>query len=228
MLVILFFCLFSNNSNSFNSEYKTKNDNLVLNTYVFNIKPRENKNNVFDYLPLVSPIKTKYLVKISDMFGWRKNHPILHIPCMHNGIDFTADYGTPVYATASGIIKIANFNKWGYGRQVVIQHDSIFKTRYAHLSKVIVKEGDIIKVGQKIGEVGSTGLSTAPHLHYELIKNDIAINPLNIYNENLNKDEYLSLLIELERSNEQRVKENNYLDKINPELLADGSINQKK
>ena len=215
MLVILFFCLFNNNSNSFNNQLKTKNNDLITNTYVFKPKSIENTNNVFDYLPLISPIKIKDLTKISDMYGWRQRHPILHIPCMHNGIDFTAKFGTPVYATANGIAKLAKFNKWGYGKQVIIEHDSVYKTRYAHLSKIIVKEGDIIRVGQKIGEVGSTGLATGPHLHYELIKNDIAINPLNIYNEKLDKNKYLNLLIELDR-----VKENNNLDKINTRLLA--------
>lgn len=215
MLVILFFCLFNNYSNSFNNQLKTENHDLVINTVIFNTKSQENTINVFDYIPLMSPIKTKDLIKISDMFGWRKNHPILHIPCMHDGIDFTAKYGTSVYATANGTVETAKWNIWGYGKQVILQHDSIYKTRYAHLSKIFVKEGDYIKVGQKIGEVGSTGLSTSPHLHYELIKYDIAINPLSVYNEKLDKNKYLNLLIALER-----VKENNFLDKINRELLA--------
>ena len=224
LLVILFFCLFSNNSNSFNSKLKTENNDLVTNSYLFATNHKENTNNVFDYIPLISPIKTKYLIKISDMFGWRKDHPILHIPCMHNGIDFTADFGTPVYATANGIVKLARWNAFGYGKNIIIEHDSIYKTRYAHLSKIIVKEGDLIKVGQKIGEVGSTGLATGPHLHYELIKNDLAINPLKIYNEPLDKNQYLNLLIELERVKDKT----NHLNMINLELLADNSYNQKK
>ena len=76
MLVILFFCLFNNYSNSFNNQLQTKINDSIVNTIVFAPKSVENTINVFDYIPLISPIKTKYLVKISDMFGWRKHHPI--------------------------------------------------------------------------------------------------------------------------------------------------------
>lgn len=223
LLVILLFCSFSNNTNSLNSkttEYNSLSDKFTM----FKLK-QENIYKVFDYIPLVSPIKLANLTKISNMFGMRQCHPILRIPRMHNGIDFVANYGTAVYATASGVVKLARYNKYGYGNNIIVQHDSTYKTRYAHLSKIIVNEGDIVKTGQKIGEVGSSGLSTGPHLHYELIKDNLCIDPTLIYGEKMDKDRYMTNLDLYER-----YQQNNHLDMIKTEMLASisyTSINQK-
>ena len=103
-------------------------------------------------------------------------HPILHILRMHEGIDFEAEVGTPVYATGNGVISFVG-HRGGYGLAVEINHGFGYVTVYAHLSKTEVKEGQRVKRGQEIAKTGDTGLSTGPHLHYEVRHNGIALNP---------------------------------------------------
>ena len=109
-------------------------------------------------------------------FGYRM-HPIKKRLHLHTGLDIDAPYGTIVKATGKGVVVRAGISQSGYGIQVEIDHGNGFKTKYAHLSKVLVKIGDKVERGTPIGKVGSTGLSTGPHLHYEIIKNDKKINP---------------------------------------------------
>ena len=115
--------------------------------------------------------------RISSSFGYRK-HPILGYTKLHKGIDFAAPYGTPVYAAGSGKV---SFSGWysSYGKYVKIEHNSTYKTAYAHLSKIprSIKKGKRVKQGDVIGYVGSTGRSTGPHLHYEVYQSSKAINP---------------------------------------------------
>lgn len=122
-------------------------------------------------LPSIKPIDAN----ISSTFG-SKLHPIHKVKKMHKGIDFQANIGTPVIATADGVILLAGVHK-KYGKRIQIKHDKGISTLYAHLSKIKVKKGQKIKQGELIGAVGSTGLSTAPHLHYEVRKNNKAVNP---------------------------------------------------
>lgn len=113
--------------------------------------------------------------KITSGFGMRI-HPIFKERKMHRGIDLKAKKGTPVYATADGIVeKAVTHNK--YGKMIVLKHDSIYQTLYAQLSVIKVKTGMEVKKGDLIGKVGSSGLSTAPHLHYEVLKNGKPENP---------------------------------------------------
>ncbi len=112
---------------------------------------------------------------LTDGFGMRL-HPILHIKRMHEGIDFTAEIGTPVYATGNGTITFVG-NKEGFGLAVEIDHGFGYQTLYAHLSKAIVHDGQKVKRGQEIALTGNSGLSTGPHLHYEVHHDGVAINP---------------------------------------------------
>ncbi len=146
-------------------------------------------------IPAIWPIdRTK--LKAFYAFGVRKRHPILKIRTMHKGVDMSTDYGVPVYATGDGVVEKVDQGKRrrGYGRQIVINHKFGYKTRYAHLQKILVKPGDKVQRGQLIGEVGSTGGSTGPHLHYEVIYLGRQVNPVNYFNRNMTSDEYRQLM----------------------------------
>tara|TARA_R110001592_G_scaffold308756_1_gene582750 strand:- start:3426 stop:4739 length:1314 start_codon:yes stop_codon:yes gene_type:complete len=119
--------------------------------------------------------------RISSHFNLKRKHPILHKIRAHKGTDYAASYGTPIKATGDGKIINAR-NKGGYGRTVIIQHGSKITTLYAHLSKYArgIKEGSRVKQGQIIGYIGSSGLASGPHLHYEFRVNGVHKNPLKV------------------------------------------------
>ena len=146
-------------------------------------------------VPAIWPIDRTRL-KAFYAFGVRKKHPILKIRTMHKGVDMSTDYGVPVYATGDGVIEKVDMGKRrrGYGRQILINHKFGYKTRYAHLQKMFVKPGEKVQRGQLIGEVGSTGGSTGPHLHYEVIYRNKQVNPVNYFNRNMTSDEYRQLM----------------------------------
>ncbi len=125
-------------------------------------------------IPVRKPIIQKH--RISSSFGFRVD-PFRKVRAMHAGLDFAAKTGTPVYASASGVVKRAKY-AGSYGLMVEIDHGNGLKTRYAHLSKVHVRKGQRIKANQVIGKVGSTGRSTGPHLHYEVRRNNNPLNPM--------------------------------------------------
>jgi murein DD-endopeptidase MepM/ murein hydrolase activator NlpD len=130
--------------------------------------------------PFLQPIRTNELTRIGSFYGYRP-HPILGVVHMHQGIDLVAPTGTPVYASGDGIVKSIERNntRSGYGNSVLIDHQvNGFASRYAHLHTIEVREGQKVKRGQRIGTVGNTGLSTSPHLHYEIIINGATTNPL--------------------------------------------------
>ena len=120
------------------------------------------------------PVRSGY---ITSKFGYR-NHPIYKRSKFHAGVDFASKRGTPVLATADGVVVFSGWQS-GYGRMVEIRHMDGLKTRYAHNQKNLVKEGDMVKKGQTIAKLGSTGRSTGPHVHFEVRKNGQAVNPLN-------------------------------------------------
>lgn len=121
---------------------------------------------VMKFIPNGYPLD--YYHRISDVFGYRI-HPILKKQHLHAGIDFSAEMGTPIYATADGVVEFAHkgFNG-GYGHMIKIDHSFGFKTYYAHLEDLLVKRGDFVKKGQMIAYSGNSGKSTGPHLHYEI------------------------------------------------------------
>ena len=123
-------------------------------------------------LPSLYPVNVPYS---SSSYGWRMD-PILGKRAFHEGIDFSAAHGEPIYATAGGIVKKAS-RSGAYGNLITINHGGGLQTRYAHLSKILVKSGDIVKKEDLIAYVGNTGRSTGPHLHYEIRLNKHSLDP---------------------------------------------------
>jgi len=131
------------------------------------------KQSVFkDTLPNASPVNAPFN---SSSYGWRVD-PVLGVRAFHEGLDFSADAGQPIKATAAGIVISAEVTP-EYGNMVRISHGSGLETRYAHAAKLLVKEGDRIKKNQVVALVGNTGRSTGPHLHYEIRMNGESLDP---------------------------------------------------
>lgn len=126
-------------------------------------------------------------VRLTSGFGMR-NHPILRQRRQHNGVDLSAPRGTPVYATADGIVEMAQYYS-SYGNYVQIGHGGALETRYAHLSSYTVREGDSVEMGDLIGYVGSTGRSTGPHLHYEVRVEGEPVNPIPYMMASIDSDD---------------------------------------
>ncbi len=153
----------------------------------------ENKEKLFAAIPAIQPISNKELIRLASGFG-RRIHPVYKVKKMHTGIDFSAPIGTPIYATADGVVDDVHVSFSGYGKSIEIDHGFGFKTKYAHMHEFAVKEGERVKRGQVIGYVGNTGTSTASHLHYEVIKNGSKINPVHYFFNDLNPAEYEKLV----------------------------------
>ena len=143
--------------------------------------------------PKITPIRKSDIVRFTSGFGYR-NHPIYHIRKFHEGIDITARRGTPVYAASAGRVVRAGNMKDGYGNKIVIEHGNGYRTLYAHLNKINVKYGQEVKLATKIGEVGNTGGSVSPHLHYEVQKDRRVVDPVPYLYENFRKEEFDSLI----------------------------------
>ncbi len=157
--------------------------------------------NLLEHTPSIQPVSNKDLERIASGFGWRI-HPIYKFAKFHEGLDFTAPKGTDVFATADGTIIQADNNSSGYGNVIVIDHGYGYKTRYAHLSAFKAKAGQKVKRGELIGKVGNSGLSTAPHLHYEVEKGGIKIDPINFFYNDLSAEEYLRMIELANKSNQ--------------------------
>ena len=123
-------------------------------------------------MPTITPIEASWN---ASSFGWRID-PITGQHALHEGIDFIADVGTPVFAAAGGVVVFAEYHNQ-YGQMVEIDHGNDFITRYAHASRLLVKVGEVVRRGRKVAEVGSTGRSTGPHLHFEVRYKGAAQNP---------------------------------------------------
>ncbi len=140
-----------------------------------------------NHIPSVLPINIEDYT-MSSGYGYRRD-PVYGSSAFHAGLDFAAQQGTAVYATADGRISHADW-KGGYGNCIDIEHGYNYLTRYGHLSKILVKDGQMVRRGEKIGEVGSTGKSTGPHLHYEVRFKDEPQNPINYYFMDITPEEY--------------------------------------
>ncbi len=143
------------------------------------------------HIPSVLPINIKDFT-MSSGYGYRRD-PVYGAQRFHEGLDFAAPTGTEVYATADGRVEVAD-RKGGYGNVIDVAHGYNYVTRYAHLSKILVSEGEEVKRGQLIGYVGSTGKSTGPHLHYEVRFKDEPQNPVNYYFMDLTPEEYADMI----------------------------------
>ncbi len=158
------------------------------------VKLAKNKEKLLASIPAIMPINHKDLFHtISSNFGWR-THPIYKTQQFHPGMDFAYPQGTPIYASGDGLIETADDMAQGYGNHVVINHGFGYQTLYGHMSKIAVHANQKVNRGQLIGYVGSTGLSTGPHLHYEVIKNGEKVNPINYYYNDLSPQEYQLLI----------------------------------
>lgn len=152
----------------------------------------KNQGNKLASIPAIQPVSNKDLTRIASGFGMRI-HPIYGIAKMHNGLDFTAPQGTPIYATGDGTITTADMGE-GFGNHVVINHGYGYETLYGHMVRIKVREGQHVKRGEVIGWVGSTGASTGPHCHYEVHINGEAVNPVYFFYNDLNAEQYDRLL----------------------------------
>ncbi len=149
----------------------------------------KNREDQLASIPAIQPISNRDLTRTASGWGYRI-HPIYKIRRFHYGMDFTAPTGTEVYATGDGEVILVEYSRRGYGNQIIIDHGYGYKTLYAHMSGFNVKLGQQVKRGDVIGFVGSTGLSTAPHLHYEVHLNNKKVNPINYYFNDLTPEEY--------------------------------------
>ncbi len=144
------------------------------------------------HIPAIQPVADKNLKYMASGYGYRM-HPVYRILKLHEGMDFSAEKGTEVFATGDGRVSKAGYDK-GYGLCIVIDHGYGYTTRYAHLSKKYVNAGQSVRRGDKIGEVGSSGVATGPHLHYEVRLKDVPQNPANYYYLDLTPEQYEEML----------------------------------
>lgn len=156
-------------------------------------KLAEDKEKFLEAIPAIQPISNLNLTRMASGYGYRTD-PFTKVRKFHFGMDFTAPRGTPIYASGDGIVKRADNGATGYGNHIRIDHGYGYLSLYAHLYKYNVKVNQRIKRGDLIGFVGSTGRSEAPHLHYEIWKDNKRINPINFYYGNLSADEFNVLL----------------------------------
>lgn len=166
------------------------------------IKKRiENKAQMLQSIPAIQPVSNKNLMRIASGFGYRID-PIYKIMNFHSGLDFTAPTGTPIYATGDGVVSLSRYDNSGYGMHVVINHGYGYQTLYGHMSRMKVNAGQTVKRGDVIGYVGSTGKSTGPHCHYEVIKGGNKIDPVNFFYNDLSPAEYEKMLQQAAKSNQ--------------------------
>ena len=157
------------------------------------VKLADNKEKLYAAIPAIQPISNKQLVALASGFGLR-THPIYKVRKMHTGIDFAASIGTPIYATADGKVVTVDMKFSGYGKLVEIDHGFGYRTRYAHMHDFAVRAGQSVKRGDLIGYVGNTGLSTAPHLHYEVLISGTQVDPVHYFYNDLSAGEYEKVL----------------------------------
>ena len=156
------------------------------------LKLAKAKDKFLVSIPAIQPVKNEQLRHMASGFGYRTD-PFTKARKFHAGMDFSATLGTPVFATADGVIDRADAGASGYGNHIVIAHGYGYETLYGHLSRYNCRPGKRVKRGDIIGYVGSTGRSQAPHLHYEVHKNGEVVNPLNFYYGNISAAEYTAI-----------------------------------
>ncbi|MEI7747942.1 MAG: M23 family metallopeptidase [Chlorobiaceae bacterium] len=145
-----------------------------------------NPTSFFSSIPNIKPV----IGAISSAFGARV-HPIYNVTLFHSGIDISASEGTRVQTTGDGIVAFSGYDK-GYGQKITINHGYGYKTIYAHLSKSLVRQGQKVKRGDIIALSGNTGVSTGPHLHYEVLKDNVKVNPTAYFFDETNPDKFIT------------------------------------
>jgi len=164
----------------------------------------KNNESLLSSIPTIQPISNSDLKRMASGFGWRTD-PFTKKRKRHWGMDFSAERGSPIYATGDGKISRADNRAAGFGNHVRIDHGFGYVSIYAHMDNISVRKGNRVKRGDIIGYVGSSGRSVAPHLHYEITKDGKKINPINFYHGNLSPSEYENLI-------NQALQENQSLD----------------
>ena len=161
----------------------------------------KDKEKFSTVIPAIWPIDRSKMRNKIGAFGYR-NHPIFRRWQFHSGVDMPGRVGDPIYATGDGVVESVERSRArrGYGTQILINHGFGYKTRYAHLNKLHVEKGDTIKRGQLIADMGNTGQSTSPHLHYEVIYNRTHVNPINYFDKNMSADAYKSLMNQIQEA----------------------------
>ncbi len=160
-----------------------------------------NKEKLIAATPAIQPVSNKDLDRIASGFGYRID-PIYKTIKMHAGLDFTAPQGTPIYATADGVVRLAGYADGGYGNHVIINHGYGYETLYGHMVRIKARARQKVKRGELIGYVGSTGKSTGPHLHYEVHKGGNKLDPVYFFYNDLNPEEFNELLKRAKASNQ--------------------------
>jgi murein DD-endopeptidase MepM/ murein hydrolase activator NlpD len=153
----------------------------------------KSKEQMLRSIPAIQPISNKDLSHLASGFGYRID-PIYKTVKMHTGLDFATGLGTPIYATGDGTVTEADYDAGGYGNHVVINHGFGYESLYGHMVRIKAHVGAHVKRGEVIGWVGSTGKSTGPHCHYEVIKNGEKINPVHYFFNDLTAAEYDRML----------------------------------
>ena len=156
------------------------------------LKLAEAKQDFLASIPAIQPVQNEKLRHVASGFGYRTD-PFTKARKMHEGMDFTAKTGTPIFASGDGIVARADNSASGFGNHIVIRHGYGYESLYAHLSKYKCRAGQRVKRGDIIGYVGSTGRSEAPHLHYEVHKNGKVVNQLNFYYGSISAVEYVAI-----------------------------------
>ena len=167
----------------------------------------KNKEQLSAAVPAIWPIERSALHNNHiGAFNMRRMHPVLGYIRPHRGIDLGCDRGTPVYATGDAVVEAASTGgNGGYGHMVLLNHEFGYKTRYAHLSKILVQPGERVVRGQIIAETGNTGISSGPHLHYEVIHKGMPVNPINYFNRNMTAAEYDALMEKMRDTNFEKL-----------------------
>jgi murein DD-endopeptidase MepM/ murein hydrolase activator NlpD len=152
-----------------------------------------NKEKLLAATPAIQPVSNADLKRIASGYGYRID-PVYKTVKLHPGLDFSAPAGTPIYATADGTVEFAGNRGDGYGNNVIINHGYGYKTLYGHMFRIKARGGQRLKRGEVIGWVGSTGKSTGPHCHYEVIKNGNKIDPIYFFYNDLTPEQFDRLL----------------------------------
>ena len=147
-----------------------------------------------DIPPMSNPLKEFSFAQVGASVGERVN-PFYKVKITHNGLDLIAADGEPVYAAADGIVADVVKSRKGLGNVVTIDHGNGYRTRYAHLADIEVRKGRNVKRGTRLGYVGMSGNSFAPHLHYEVLKDTLVLDPVHHFFASVSPDEYVNMLI---------------------------------
>lgn len=165
-------------------------------------KMASTKQDRWNHVPAIMPLRKNSCSVISG-FG-NRYHPILHYRRMHTGVDLSAKTGTPIYATGDGTVQVAGRSDdlSGYGIAVLINHGYGYQTLYGHMNDVKVRQGQKVKRGELLGHVGSTGLASGPHCHYEVWLNGNKVNPIYYFFNDLTPQEYEQVIEAAKQENQ--------------------------